>query len=209
MKMIRNEKIEMMSKTTLCGMIAAILFCGSTTVASAQEAVETKHEIGISYGMMSNSNWVDAFEDFADGLLGGRMENKSFVGPIAVEYFYHVTPLVGLGAVAAYGQRTQDLVGTTTGKGTDRYFTLMPSVKLDYLRKKHFGMYGKVAVGATLRKEKIEYHSGKDDHTDSSVNFNWQLSLLGIEAGSPYLRAFLELGVGEQGIGVVGVRCKF
>ena len=39
--------------------------------------------------------------------------------------------------------------------------------------------------------------------------FNWQLSLIGVEAGSPYMRAFAELGFGEQGIVCAGLRYKF
>ena len=38
---------------------------------------------------------------------------------------------------------------------------------------------------------------------------NWQASLLGFEAGSPTIRAFAELGTGEQGIVLAGLRYKF
>ena len=42
-----------------------------------------------------------------------------------------------------------------------------------------------------------------------AVGFYFQASLLGIEAGSPTIRAFTELGTGEQGIILAGVRYKF
>jgi hypothetical protein len=38
--------------------------------------------------------------------------------------------------------------------------------------------------------------------------FNWQLSLLGLEFGSS-IRAFAEVGMGEQGIVLGGVRVRF
>ena len=87
----------------------------------------------------------------------------------------------------------------------------MPAVKFDWVRKKYFGVYSKLAIGATLRHEKIDYddNSSYDDHNDSELHVNWQLSFLGIEAGSPTLRGFLELGTGEQGIFVAGLRYKF
>ena len=40
-------------------------------------------------------------------------------------------------------------------------------------------------------------------------HLNWQASLLGIEAGGPQLRGYLEAGVGEQGVAVIGLRYKF
>ena len=91
------------------------------------------------------------------------------------------------------------------------YLTLMPAVKFDYLRKKHFGMYSKLAIGATLRTEKVDYDSNIDakDHDESDFHINWQLSLLGLEAGGQALRGFIELGFGEQGIYVIGVKYRF
>lgn len=71
------------------------------------------------------------------------------------------------------------------------YFTLMPAAKFDWLRKSHFGMYSKLAIGATLRSEKY------DDESNSELHVNWQLSLVGIEAGGPTFRGFVELGTGE------------
>lgn len=71
-------------------------------------------------------------------------------------------------------------------------------------------MYSKIALGATLLNEK--YDSNRDnsnDYDDSALHVNWQLSLLGIEAGSPTVRAFAELGFGEQGIILAGLRYKF
>ena len=86
----------------------------------------------------------------------------------------------------------------------------MPAVKFDWLRMKNFGMYSKLAVGATLRNEKFNSDSSSSkDTSDSEVHVNWQASFLGIEAGSPTLRGFLELGTGEQGIALVGLRYKF
>ena len=37
----------------------------------------------------------------------------------------------------------------------------------------------------------------------------WQASLLGAEVGSQNLRGFFELGVGEQGIILAGIKYKF
>lgn len=49
--------------------------------------------------------------------------------------------------------------------------------------------------------------SGTKD-SDSKVVFNWQASLIGMEFGGAF-RGFVELGMGEQGIILGGLRYKF
>ena len=173
---------------------------------------ETKHEVAISYGIDSNSQIIDAFESIGGALVGAKFENESFTGPISAEYFYHVKNWLGVGGILAYGQNKQDvfLAGDKDGESKNSYLTLMPAVKFDWLRKKHFGMYSKLAVGATLRSEKYDSNDNSSrDYDDNSMHVNWQVSLLGIEAGGPTIRGFLELGTGEQGIILAGVRYKF
>ena len=46
-------------------------------------------------------------------------------------------------------------------------------------------------------------------YSETTFEVNWQISLLGLEAGSERLRGFIELGTGEQGIGLIGLRYKF
>jgi len=199
-------------KTNLFCLFAFIMaFSLSSKSAQAQE-YQTKHEIAVSYGYMANSNWIDAFEDIGDAIIGGSKENSSFIGPIAVEYFYHVSNVVALGGIGVYGICKEDLVynGKKDGDSTNSYFTIMPAAKFDWLRKKNWGMYSKLAIGATLRNEKMDYiDASTEDSNTNEIHLNWQISLLGIEAGSPTVRGFLELGTGEQGIFIAGLRYKF
>ncbi len=192
--------------------MAAVAMMAAMNVSAQNGYDETKHEVAITLGVWSNSQIIDAFENIGGALVGAKFENEKFTGPISAEYFYHVKNWLGVGGILAYGQNKQDvyLLGDKDGEIKNTYLTLMPAVKLDWLRKKHFGMYSKLAVGATLRNEKYNSvdASSKDD-SDSEVHVNWQVSLLGIEAGGPTIRGFLELGTGEQGIMLVGVRYKF
>ena len=192
--------------------IVAVAMMAAMNVSAQNGYDETKHEVAITLGVWSNSQIIDAFENIGGALVGAKFENEKFTGPISAEYFYHVKNWLGVGGILAYGQNKQDvyLLGDKDGEIKNTYLTLMPAVKLDWLRKKHFGMYSKLAVGATLRNEKYNSvdASSKDD-SDSEVHVNWQVSLLGIEAGGPTIRGFLELGTGEQGIMLVGVRYKF
>ena len=48
-----------------------------------------------------------------------------------------------------------------------------------------------------------------DKATANDIVFNFQATAIGVEAGSSHVRAFTELGIGEQGIALAGVRFKF
>lgn len=173
---------------------------------------DTKHEVAVSYGIDSNSQIIDAFEEIGGGLVGARFDNEKFIGPISAEYFYHLKPWLGVGGIFVYGQSKQDVMSDHEkyAESKNSYITLMPAVKFDWLRKKNFGLYSKVAVGATLRSEKYDSKiNSNNSYSDSEVHFNWQASFIGIEAGSPTVRGFAELGMGEQGIVLAGVRYKF
>lgn len=180
--------------------------------ANAQEGYNTKHEVAISYGSLSNSEWIDDLEKVTTAMFGASYGNEKFTGPFSAEYFYHTKNWLGLGGIFVMGKNTQDVFvgGNKDGKLTHHYFTLMPAAKFDWLRKKHFGMYSKVALGVTLRNESLDSdNSAVSDDSNSDIHVNWQLSFVGMEFGSPTLRGFVETGVGEQGIALIGVRYKF
>ena len=182
---------------------------------NAQEGYEdTKHDVSITFGVGSNSQWIDAFEDIFDGY---SYDNDRYMEPISAEYFYHINKMLGLGAIFVYGNHKQDAYDlwtskkdrTRIGKSSNSYYTLMPAVKFNFVRKKNFGLYSKAALGVTYRTESIDYIDGSDDYDEKGLLLNFQLSFIGVEAGSPYLRGFAELGVGEQGIVCAGIRYKF
>ena len=71
-----------------------------------------------------------------------------------------------------------------------------------------------MAVGASLAhfSDQNYNENGKltgEKNSSNDVFFNFQASLIGIEVGNQQVRGFAELGIGEQGIGLAGVRFKF
>ena len=183
----------------------------------AQESEEEmRHEISISYGAVPNSIWIDVLCDAIPAIFGEKHEKERYVGPIGLEYYYHTSPLVGVGAVAVFATNNQDARVQDVLKSHQirSYYTLMPAVKFNWLRKAKWGMYSKVAIGASLaNSSKEDYNengklTGKKE-TTNDVFFNFHASLLGVEAGGQQVRGFAELGIGEQGIILGGVRYKF
>ena len=195
-------------------MMVAVALMTAMSVNAQSGYEDTKHEIGISYGAMSNTTWMSIGDAMGTILTFGAVKysDGNFTGPIAVEYFYHLNPVVGVGAIGAYAKETKDILvaNENYGEAKNSYVTVMPAAKFNWLRKKYFGMYSKVAVGLTFASLKENYSKGSaENQSDTKVGFNFQASALGIEAGSENIRAFAELGVGEQGVILAGIRAKF
>ena len=236
-----NNVNNVKTSNLLKSMMAAILLCVASLNAQAQndEYYKTKDEVAVTIGAGSNSQIINAFSSIfsvmGEALITGTMTGGTYIGTttyenekdipaISVEYFHHLSPIVSIGAIAAFNGTTSDMYckfqrtdGSSTtkervGSSSKYYFTLMPAAKFDWLRKKNFGLYSKVAVGATYASEKQKQDVNgdkKEVHSDNEIRFNFQASLIGLEVGSEKLRGFAELGVGEQGIALVGVRYKF
>lgn len=215
-----------MKKLEAC-FFAAALFLGSTVasaklgdkIGSNQIDYENRHDVALSYGFYSNSGIISVFEDIltiSTTVGHGYFDNEKFIGPISAEYFYRVNNWLGVGGIGAFATQGKDIMSefskTTIAKeGSARlnYYTLMPALKADWLRRPHFGMYSKVGLGATIFTDSHKYDDATKD-SGSAVGFTWQASLLGLEAGSNNLRGFLEFSLlGEQGSIVVGLRHKF
>ena len=172
-------------------------------------AQETKHEVAFTYGIASNSQILNVYEDLVKAPFSGSasQEKDWWFGPISVEYFYHLSNRFSLGAIAVYGHKGSDLYENSTKRGelSANYLTLLPGVKFSWWSNDYLGLYSKAAVGVTYRTEKAD----AINYSESEARLNWQLSAIGFEGGSLRVRGFAELGFGEQGVFFTGVRFKF
>ncbi|MBQ4388175.1 MAG: hypothetical protein II822_11315 [Prevotella sp.] len=176
-------------------MIAAMLV--ASLGVSAQDD-ELKNEIGVYYGFGAASDIVSTIATAMTSY--SNSDQNGFWGPIGIEYYYHVTPGVAIGAMASIaGCKWGD-----NGEEKTKYYTVMPSVKFSWLRKEHFGMYSSLAAGIMV----ASLSGSKNGGSDSKVNFMGQLTGLGAEFGGQ-LRGFAELGFGERGVFTLGLRYKF
>jgi len=155
---------------------------------------EFRNEVSVAYGAGSNT---DIVASIGKGMFTGKQ--LDYWGPISAEYFhYNKACNFAFGAVAAIGGCKWD--DHSDAKST--YFTVMPAVKFKWLNRTHFAMYSKAAVGLTVDSQK----GTNEDKTETM--FNWQASLVGMEFGGAF-RGFVEIGTGEQGIILGGLRYKF
>ena len=181
-------------KKVIMMVVAAMM---ATVNVSAQD--ETKHEIGVFYGMDSASDIVSYFTSGFSAAMG---DQSSFFGPLGFEYYYHVTPVVGVGGVFAYTQCKAVDKKTGNNDLSEKFITVMPSVKLNWLRKKYFGMYSAASLGVMV----ANISGDADDETKAFAMF--QATALGLEFGGN-VRGFVEAGVGEKGLLCAGLRYRF
>ena len=62
------------------------------------QAQDSKNEIGVFYGLGSASNVFSIITSSISAAVG---DQSSFWGPVGVEYYYNVSPAIGIGGVAA------------------------------------------------------------------------------------------------------------
>lgn len=209
------------------------------TTASAQSSsyYDTRHEVGITIGSGATTEIFNDLADFTEiivstlitttatgGFYTGNVSygDESYIPTISAEYYYHVSKLVGLGGFVAFNGMDRDMyanwknnsTGATTkekiGKASRRNLSIVPTAKFDWLCKKNFGVYSKLGLGVSFMHESQDADDkSSKDYSDTDAVFNFQLSLLGMEFGAPRFRGFVELGMGEQGILLAGLKYKF
>jgi len=191
-------------KKILVMVVAAMM---ATVNVNAQD--EFKNEIGVFYGIESASN---VFSVITSAISAAAGDQSSFWGPIGAEYYYHVSPVVGVGAVVAYAGCKAEDEKTRKDDLTESFITAMPSVKFNWLRKKNFGMYSALSAGAMFISVKCNDNAKENDPSakdETATVFMFQATALGAEFGSEKFRGFVEAGVGEKGVLCAGLRYKF
>ena len=187
--------------------LMAVAAMMAATNVNAQD--EQKHEVGVFYGLGSAS---DILSTITSAFAAAAGDQSSWWGPIGVEYYYHVSPVVGIGAVAAYASCKAEDEKTRKNDLTETFITVMPSVKFNWLRKKHFGMYSGLSAGVmflSLSANDSAKASDPDAKDETLASFMFQVTALGAEFGGEQFRGFVEAGLGEKGLLCAGLRYKF
>ena len=153
------------------------------------------NEIALSYSPLSTTDLIFSLIGKLGTMIYPDYE-QALSGAIAAEYFHRLGRLVSVGGTFIF-------YNISTKQNNQRFghdnFSLLPAVKLHWYDRRWFHAYSKFGIG-------VMYSDWKPAGQKFGVTA--QASLLGIEAGSRW-RAFLELGAGEQGLALAGVRYCF
>lgn len=217
---------------------AAAMMALTTVQAQTSKYYDTKHEVGFTIGAGASTEIFSGLSDMTEILMSAAVTSvvtggmgtgyysygdESYIPTMSLEYYYHVNKIVGLGGYLAFNGMDRDMYAEwnnnvtgkkskeKTGSAKRRNFSIMPTAKFDWLRMKYFGLYSKAGVGLSIMYEsqKDETVEGGTDFSDTTLIPNIHATLLGAEFGVPTIRGFLELGMGEQGILLAGLKYKF
>ena len=122
----------------------------ATLSASAQDEDDLVNEIGISYGVVANSNFLDIYTDAMTGKSG------TYFGPLALEYFHHLCPMVSLGGIGVYKSHKETINGIEL---TNSYYTIMPAVK--------FSWYTSIPYSPLRESKRVQPTRRRVDHSTS------------------------------------------
>ena len=181
----------------------------------AQEYRSTKNEIGISYGLgISLTDWANLY-GVGDGILKSGSDKRKFgdystFGTIGAEYFHSLSyPKLSIGGLAVISQLVDEVVSKgVVGERTSNYYSLMPALKYNWIIKDRYTFYSKAAIGIMILNISNDDYENHSSWSDSYLFPMWQATLAGIEFGNLF-RGFAELGIGEQGIVLAGMKYKF
>ena len=180
---------------------------------SAQDFKENRHEVSIGYGTCTAPQIGTAlgsifFSAFTFDMLDSGDVSGDW-GSVNLAYNYRLTKLVGLGLSAGYCSMNVDWKNESLiGKQKYNYYSILPTLKLNWLNSKIVALYSKAALGITICNSKMSYADKTTaDRTETDITWGFQVSTIGIEVGKR-IAGFAELGFGNMGIFQVGVRAR-
>lgn len=168
---------------------------------------EPQNEIGVFYGFGSVSNIIS---DIGTAFTYSTGDQTGYWGPIGVEYYHHLSKVVAVGVVAEYAGCKWDEPYKIDGSLKTSYISVMPSVKFNWLRKEHFGLYSSLSAGVMIATLKAsgEIKDAQEDPDETVTSFMFNINPIGAEYGGAF-RGFAELGFGEKGLLCLGLRYRF
>lgn len=197
---------------------AALVAMIVTVSLSAQDASpsvkqtyrQTSHEISISYGEVSFADVFIYPWTAIGGAISGTPTSK-LSGIFSAEYFYFPKQnRYGLGIIVDYDGMHQTVVGDSESNMGQMLsdinlngISIMPAFKIGWFNTKYFGMYSKIGLGVWILNQKDKI---KTDVNSTQISLAAHVCPVGMDFGGKYVRGFVEVGAGWQGILTGGLR---
>ncbi len=139
---------------------------------------------------------------------------SSTLGSIHLGVGWNITPWLELDFTFLFSRNwgTQEEYATIMGQRVDiasaplrdNWWTLMTSVRVDWMKNNWLSLYSRVGAGISLANRTRWINND----LYSSSAFAWQVSPVGVEMGGKRVCWFLEAGYGFSGIATTGVKFK-
>ena len=112
----------------------------ATLCVHAQDEDELVNEVGISYGIVANSNFLDVYTESISGKSG------TYFGPLALEYFHHLTPMISVGGVGVCKSHRETINSTSDKEKSGAFNFQVSAVGLE-VGGKRFRLFTELGWG--------------------------------------------------------------
>lgn len=160
-----------------------------------------RSEVSVSYGVAPVTDWIDSYSNILTGVFSGSDTDLKGWGAVTVGYSFRLIGSLRLGAQVVYSSNTQE-VKRVGSEIKNRYWSLLPNVKWNWLNLRVVSFYSRLGAGAAFSKAKV------DGQSEKSTLFAFQVSPVGVEVGGR-IAAYAEAGIGTSGCLLVGARYRF
>lgn len=184
-------------------MIKKLLMAAAVVVMAVPAAAQgsRRSEVSVSYGVAPVTDWIDSYSDMLTGLFTNANTDLEGWGAVTVGYSFRLIGSLRLGAQVVYSSNTQE-VRDAGSEIRNRYWSLLPNVKWNWMNLKVVSFYSRLGAGASFSRSEVGGES------DKSTQFAFQVSPVGVEVGGR-VAAYVEAGIGTSGCLLVGVRYRF
>lgn len=184
-------------------MLRKILIAAAVVLVAAPALAQgsRRSEVSVSYGIAPVTDWIDSYSDMLTGIVAGSDTDLTGWGSVTVGYNFRLIGSLRLGAQVVYSSNDQK-IRNSGSEISNRYWSVMPNVKWNWLNLKIVSFYSRLGAGASFSKAKV------GDHSDTSRQFAFQVSPVGVEVGGR-IAAYAEAGIGVSGCLLVGARYRF
>lgn len=175
----------------------------SGALSHAQDKDFNRNEFSFSYGRITTVEAISGAGSILAAIFSGGQADpveSSFLGTIDLEYFHYFSRRFSVGAIAAYEHEF---------KAPGNYLAVMPALKFAWAKAPKFCFYSKLGAGIGLTLEGNDAPKNEDTIRLGTPRAAFQLSLLGFDFGADHIHGFLELGAGDQGMFLGGIRYAF
>ena len=176
----------------------------------AQRRNYKQDEISVSAGVITLHQIYDLTEKgISSGVTAGLywLGGSKYSASINVSYFHYINKTVAVGLIYCY-QTSKILDSSLYTKKfdhnyRDKYYSIVPTVKVNLVTKDTWRIYCKGGIGATFDRRICTGYNTRSN----LVRITTQCSC-GFEYGKT-ICAFTELGIGAEGLAQAGLRMRF
>ncbi|MDE7078101.1 MAG: hypothetical protein K2O55_05965 [Alistipes sp.] len=175
-----------------------------------REPFVPQHELRLTVGafpiLPSMFNWEGGFD--------GTFYDRTHRGPVytsgtwSLSYDYRFKKWFDLGVTLSYygkySRSYSNRDSSPVGRNRAHAFTVMPVVRFTWVNSNWVRMYSTLGLGATVSGGRFDY----DSERFRNGFLAFQLTPIGISVGRSFF-GFAELGLGAQGVFMMGVGYKF